>query len=297
MRFRIKISLATAAMLLIATGPALAQKYSGSPVTKDRLLRAVRSKQFAVPVVVRQIQESGVDFEMTPVVESELRGVNANPKIIDAVRANYRYAGAAPSRTGTGRTVQPPPIVERDTNGERYEQLYYEGVEVLARLQLAYDPVQAVGITRSAIGYGEQAVKLSPTRPEAYALIAAGHLFSQNFAEAERYGEMSLERGGSLAFLVYHLAGEPHPETLHIGKGFLTVESNQKFFQFNGRESSNPRVQGDYQVGMMRVPVFSFSTFKDGRNDVWNFAPGYTAMPQEAALIVRLIQKYSIGSK
>jgi hypothetical protein len=294
-RYSLRAVIAALFIGLFVVVPVTAQKYSGSPVTKERLVRAIRSKQFAVPVVVKQIQESGVDFELTAAAESELRGVNANQRIIDAVRANYRYAAVTPTRGGI--RPAPPPVIERDATGERYEQLYYQGIEVLTRLQTAYDPSTAIGITRSAIGYGEQAIKLSPTRPEAYALVAASHLFGQNFSEAERYGEMALDRGGSLAFLVYHLAGEPHPETLHIGKGFLTVESNQKFFQFNGREASNPRMQGSYAVGMMQVPVFSFSTFKDGRSDVWNFAPGYTAAPQEAAMIIRLIQKYSIGSK
>ena len=54
---------AVASVIAASFGALLAQKYTGSPVTKDRLVRTIRSKQFAVPTIVKQIKLSGVDFE------------------------------------------------------------------------------------------------------------------------------------------------------------------------------------------------------------------------------------------
>ncbi len=265
-----------------------AQKYSGWPVTKDRLVKAVKSKQFAVPTLVRQINKNGVDFELTPAVEGELRTARAHEDIISAVRTNYRYAGAT-------RGMNRPPPQKRDTAGEQYDQLYYQGLNTLGQLRTAASLHQAQSIAQSVIATGNQAIRLIPARPEAYTLVGAANVFLRNFAEAERHAQLAIDRGGSLAFPVYHLAGTPHLEILHIGSGFVTVESDQKFFQFNGSETSNLRPENDYQMGQARVAVFSMMTSKGGRTDQWYFAPGSTGTTQEAQMIMRLIQKNSVG--
>lgn len=265
-----------------------AQKYSGSPVTKDRLVRAVRSKQFAVPTLVKQIKISGVDFVLTQAVENELNSVNAHQQVIDAVRSNYRYAGHGSGKVG-------PAAPPRDLAGERYETLYYQGLDALNRLRTAASIPEATNISRTVIDLGSQAIKADPARYEAYALVGSAHLVMRNFAEAERYGQSAIDRGGSLAFPVYHLAGTPHLEVLHIGSGFVTVESNQKFFQFGAQEISNLQRENNYAMGGIMVAVFSMTTQKGGRTDLWYFAPGNTGTPDEAAMIMRLIRKNSIG--
>lgn len=267
-----------------------AQKYSGWPVTKDRLVKAVKSKQFAVPTLVRQISKNGVDFELTLSVEGELRSARAHEDIINAVRTNYRYAGA-----GRGTATNRPAQTERDTAGEQYDQLYYQGLSTLTQVRTATSVAQAQSIVRSVIDTGSQAIKLIPTRPEAYTLVCAAHLFTRNFPEAERYAQIAIDRGGDVAIPVYHLAGTPHLELLHIGTGFVTVESEQKFFQFNSGEISNPQEEDDYVIGAISVAVFSISTNKNGRSDLWYFSPGVTGTTQEAQMMLRLIRKNSIG--
>jgi hypothetical protein len=277
------------AALTIAAGAtaALAQKYTGSPVTKDRLLRVVRSKQFAVPVIIKQIKFSGVDFELTPAVDRELRAAGAQQQIIDAVSSSYRYAG---------RTSNIPPPV-RDEPGEKYDQLYYSGIEALARIPAASSPAEVGMISRTVIDLGTQGIRAQPARFEAYTLVAAANLVTQNFTEAERFAQQAIDRGGSLAFPVYHLAGVPHLEFLHVGKGFVTVQSDQKFFEFDGAETAGMRQESPYLMGGVAVAVFSMSTVKNGRADVWYFAPGTTGTIQEAQMIMRLIQKNSIGGR
>ncbi len=277
--------------LLIASAFALtvpvafAQKYTGSPVTKDRLIRAVRSKQFAVPILVKQIRLSGVDFELTPSVDGELRAARANAQIITAVRENYRYAGVRPA-TGNAK----PP---RDTAGEQYESLIYEGLDALGQLGQSSSSADVAEIGREIQQIGNRAVRLNAARPEGYRLVGSGNLLLRNFAEAERYLQQAVDRGGSIAFPVLHLAGNPHLEVVHIGKGFMTVESDQKFFQFNTGESANAQRQQDYAAGI-RLATFSIATAKAGRSDVWYFAAATTGMPAEADMIIRLLRNNSM---
>ncbi|MEQ1762877.1 MAG: hypothetical protein ABL984_07025 [Pyrinomonadaceae bacterium] len=267
-----------------------AQSYTGSPVTKDRLVRAVKSRQFAVPILVKLIKSSGVDFELTPAVENELVAARANPQVIDAVGANYRYARSTGGGTSRGQTPRPPV----DRKGESYEQMYYRGVDALTRLRSATNMNQATGYAKSVIDIANQAIAAEASRPEAYTLICAANIATREFSGAERYGQMAIDRGGALAFPVYHLAGQPHIETLHVGSGFVTVESDQKFFQFNGREISSPRSEQNYNTGTAYVAAFSVTTKKAGRTDVWYFAPGITGTSEEAQLIMNLIRKNSL---
>ena len=278
--------LVAATIILSAAGDIKGQNYTGSPVTKDRLIKAVRSKQFAVPILVKQIRISGTDFEMTPTVERELLAARANREIIEAAREHYRYKGR-------GRTAPPKPV--RDSAGENYDRLYYLGVEKLTQIRSATSIDQAQSLVRSVIALGNQAIGADPTRPEAYTLVGAANVVSRNFGEAERYGQAALDRGGNLAFPVFHLSGNPHPETLYVGKGFVTIESDQKFFQFAGREVSNPMNQQDYMMGNVRVAVFSISTSKAGRNDIWYFTPGTTGTTGEANMILSLIRRNSLS--
>lgn len=261
-----------------------AQKYTGSPVKKDRLLKAIRSKQFAVPILVKQIKISGVDFEMTPAAEAELRAVRANPEVIAAARANYRYAGMRPAN------IKPPV----DTAGDQYQDLMDQSIDAFNELGSGVSPAEVAEIARNILAIGNRAVRLNAARPEGYRLVGSGNLLLRNFAEAERYFQNAVDRGGSVGFPVFHLSGTPHLEIVHIGKGFMTVESDQKFFQFNAGEASNPQAQQDYIAPNMRLATFSVSTFKAGRSDNWYFAAVTTGMPQEVNMIIRLIRSNSM---
>lgn len=263
---------------------AFAQKYTGSPVKKDRLLKAIRSKQFAVPILVKQIKISGVDFEMTPAAEAEFRAVKANPEVIAAASANYRYAGMR----------QAPVKPQVDTASNQYEDLIYQGLDALGELANGVSPAEVAEIAKELTGIGNRAVRLNAARPDGYRLVGSGNLLLRNFTEAERHFQNAIDRGGSVAFPVLHLAGNPHLEFVHIGKGFMTVESDQKFFQFNTGEASSPQAQQDYIAPNMRLATFSVATFKAGRSDIWYFAAMTTGMPQEVNMIMRLIRGNSM---
>lgn len=69
-----------------------AQKYVGSPVTKPRLVGVLRSKSLQTREIVKILNESGADFQITDSVESELIAAGARPEVLAAVRNNYRSA-------------------------------------------------------------------------------------------------------------------------------------------------------------------------------------------------------------
>ena len=75
--------------ILAIAGVAQAQ-YKGEPVKKDRLINVLRSRQFQTRDIVQVINESGVEFRMSPAIESELIGAGARPAVLDAVRRNFR---------------------------------------------------------------------------------------------------------------------------------------------------------------------------------------------------------------
>jgi hypothetical protein len=260
------------------------QSYTGLPVTKERLVRTVKSKQFSVPLIVGQIKKSGVDFELTTSIEAELSSAGAHAQIVDAVRTNYRYK-ASGTRT--------PPKPEVDVAGEKYEALFYRSVEALNTLRSATSVQQATAFSKNVFDLGTKAIAADPSRPEAYTIVGAAHMFLRNFTEAERYGQMALDRGGNLAFPVYHLSGQPHPEMLYVGSGYVTVESAQKNFQYYGKDIRNLRVEQNYFTGSGYVAAFSISTNKAGQSEVWYFSPGMTGTPEEAQLILNLISKNS----
>ncbi|MGH9900855.1 MAG: tetratricopeptide repeat protein [Pyrinomonadaceae bacterium] len=82
------------------------------PVKKDRLVSILRSKQYQAREIVSVINEVGVDFQLTPAVESELVAAGARPSVLAAVRENYRR----PATPAVARTNNTAPSNARRTN-------------------------------------------------------------------------------------------------------------------------------------------------------------------------------------
>lgn len=80
-----------------------------APYDKDRLLKVVRLNALSTQEVVQAIYERGVDFQMSPTVESEFKQAGARPEMIDAMRKSYRAPAAS----------SPPPTASRPTGPAR----------------------------------------------------------------------------------------------------------------------------------------------------------------------------------
>ncbi|MGI8556053.1 MAG: TonB family protein [Pyrinomonadaceae bacterium] len=67
----------------------LAKDYRGLPVTKQSLIKVLKSGEFQESEIIEIINENGVDFPLKPAVEGELKDAGAGDNLIAAVRQNY----------------------------------------------------------------------------------------------------------------------------------------------------------------------------------------------------------------
>src|SRR5947209_4731659 len=107
--FKTRKSVAAAALALslcLLANVALAQQpplgnppsQSRAPFTKENVVAFLRGlaperRDAGVTMLAAAIRDSGVDFEVTPAVEQELRDAGATPELVAAARANYRPSG------------------------------------------------------------------------------------------------------------------------------------------------------------------------------------------------------------
>jgi hypothetical protein len=85
--------LATLLLVMLSVDKAYMQA-AKAPYDKDRLLKVVRLNALSTQEVVQAIYERGVDFQMTPSIESEFKQAGARPEMIDAMRKSYRAPAA-----------------------------------------------------------------------------------------------------------------------------------------------------------------------------------------------------------
>ena len=110
------------------------------PLRKEQLIEAlhVGGDVVSASEFVRRIQERGVDFELTPTIEEELRAAGASSETIEAIRANYRQGSpslmtekTSSTATSPEETSATPSTAERHTSMALYIAL---GAIVLAVL-------------------------------------------------------------------------------------------------------------------------------------------------------------------
>ena len=172
-----------AAVLLLFPSASSAQ--AKKPITRDGLVKAVRINGLSTAELVQQVQSRGVDFQMKPDVEAELRAAGARPEVIEAARSNYRPGSVStptPTTTNTsGRNNNPsvpggPPLskaevvtmLQAGTPSARVEQFVERrGVSFQSNAQTARE-IKAAGGTNSLVGAVASAyVAAGNTRPPA----------------------------------------------------------------------------------------------------------------------------------
>jgi len=99
-------------LLLLGGSVAVEAQHQGAPVKKERLLRVLRSKQLQTREIVAVINRNGVDFEITPAVQTELVEAGARPEVIAAARSNYRSAAVARGGTGNSSRFNGKPLTK-----------------------------------------------------------------------------------------------------------------------------------------------------------------------------------------
>ena len=94
-RAPLRAVISAGASILVALITAnVAQMQGKKPYDQGTLLRVVQLNALPTSEVVEKINERGVDFNITPQIESEFRSAGARPEVIQAMRSNRRAATA-----------------------------------------------------------------------------------------------------------------------------------------------------------------------------------------------------------
>jgi carboxypeptidase C (cathepsin A) len=106
-RTKCRAALAAVALALCALAATHAPAQTRAPISKENVVAFLRGlppdrRDAGLQVLAAAVRDSGVDFEVTPAVEQELREAGATTELVAAARANFRPAGAVMSQTPAG---------------------------------------------------------------------------------------------------------------------------------------------------------------------------------------------------
>jgi tetratricopeptide (TPR) repeat protein len=177
--------------LLLVNAFNLFAQYKGAPVKKDRLIKALRSKQLQTRDIVAVINSNGVDFLLTSETRRILIAAGARPEVIKAVADNLRVV------PGDGSTTAKLNKANRSkkTLPPNYDEL----------LDQAMASYKEQNNPKNAVRYLETAVKVNPRNPAAYQMLGFVNLYGlNNAAQAEKLMRQAITNGGSAVFRVYH---------------------------------------------------------------------------------------------
>ncbi|QQS22855.1 hypothetical protein IPM19_04500 [bacterium] len=85
--------------------------YTGTALTKSKVLTMVKEKKPPAAELIKQINKSGVDFKPTSADEKALTDAGASAAVIKAIKDNYR----APDKPQGGEGTPPPGNLDKDT--------------------------------------------------------------------------------------------------------------------------------------------------------------------------------------
>jgi hypothetical protein len=87
------LAIAVLSVLALFVCPAGAQ--APKPITKQGLIDALRIGGLTLQELIQFVRDRGVDFQVTPEVEAELRSAAAQRELVEAVRGSFRGQAAA----------------------------------------------------------------------------------------------------------------------------------------------------------------------------------------------------------
>ena len=76
-------------ILSVSAGFIVAQPQAKGPLRKDQLIEALKVGGLPAGEYIQRIRDRGVDFDLTPEIEKELRDAGASSEIIEAIRTNH----------------------------------------------------------------------------------------------------------------------------------------------------------------------------------------------------------------
>ena len=281
--YRSFVKITAACFLIFITAIISFAQFQGAPVKKDRLLKALRSKQLQTRDIVTIINSNGVDFDLTPEVEKDLVSAGARPEVIKAVSENRRSDDIAKNR-------------KKDRNkssSAKYDNL----------IDQAMQNFEDRKNSKQAIRFLETAIKMNPKNPAAYQLLGFVNLYGLNdFPQAKTYMSESIKRGGSAVFRVFHDDNGNFTErctgSLFISPENIRYESDDNIHTFETSIFNIDKIKLDTESSKIwkNYPIFKVF-LKIGDSDIkFRFAPT-TGREEESKMVARFVQEAKIYVK
>jgi hypothetical protein len=107
------------ATVVVILGSAALWAQSPKPISATGLKEALKIGGLQQGELVELIKQRGVDFELTPDVETELKSAGANADVLAAVRANYRGIPSASTQPPTTTSGPSNPVPDRSARSDQ----------------------------------------------------------------------------------------------------------------------------------------------------------------------------------
>lgn len=254
---------ATACFLICVVGLSVFAQYKGAPVKKERLLKALRSRQLQTSDIVAVIGSNGVDFALTPEIKKALIQAGARPEVINAVANNLRTTSNANEMLG--KTKRSSKNTSQD-----YDEL----------LNQAIFSYKEQNNPKTAISFLQTAVRMKPKDSKAYQMLGFINLYGlNNRVEAEKYMRQAITNGGSAVFRVFHddkgsFTGRC-TGSLYISTESIRFESDENIHTFETSTVNVEKIKLDRESSKIWKDHPIFKVFlKIGKDSVrFRFAP------------------------
>ena len=268
--------------------PAASSGEASAAVSKDRLIKVLKTKSMTNGAILDIVENNGVDFQTTSAVEKELSVAGASPALITAVKNAYRGDRAA---------VETPTVAAASNPSNRYQTLVDGALDTYNRDVNANMPAGSAGRLQ-AIQMLTDAALLQPNNPVAYQQLGYMTLYgTQNgFTAAENNFKKAIELGGSAVLRVYHdhngVFTESCNGSLYISKDNVRFESDDNKHTFDVKDDDIKQVKTNSSfIKVFQTKPGSYKiVLKSGDNKNFNFAP-LTGSNDESKMVVRLIGK------
>lgn len=275
------IAFAAVFLIFVAASSSFAQ-YKGAPVKKERLLKALKSRQLQTADIVTVITSNGVDFELTNDVKKSLIAAGARPEVIKAIEENRR--GADNSLAKSKR--------KNKRSAADYDELLNQAITIFKDQKNS----------RSAINYLEAALKIKPKDPKAYQMLGFINLYGlNNLTEAQRYMRESIVNGGSAVFRVYHDDNGNFIKrcsgSLYVSPEKIRFESDDNQHTFETSTINIDKIKLDKESSKIWKDHTIFKVFlKLGKTEAkFRFAP-ITNNVQESQMVAQFVEESQANS-
>lgn len=265
--------------LLFVFAAGASAQYKGAPVKKDRLLKALKSRQLQTADIVTVINTNGVNFRLTKEIEQTLVAAGARPEVIKAVENNPRLSANAADIYSKSK--------RRGNSSADYDELLEQAIFSFKDQK---NPQNAVRMLQAAL-------KLRPKDAMAYQLLGFVNLYGlNNLTEAQKYMRLSVINGGSAVFRVYHDDKGSFTErctgSLYVSPERIRFESDDNRHTFETSTVNVEKILLDRESSKTwkNYPIFKIF-LKIGKSETkFRFAPT-TGKIEESQMASRFIEE------